>query len=172
MNIENFTFATANDLFGFGKGWRDRFRTAAVIFQYRYLDTKWAINSTLWTGDYIGCPKVRDSDYPARFGYKENTTAIYGKCMASLLSFQVEQLLPYAQVARINIGVDAERVRHLLQNKLIHDQRFIPRKFIKRPQMHFPMLNSQGGQYLFNEGQKVKPASFYFNVGMNNGVFY
>ena len=172
VNVENFTFATANDLFGFGKGWRDRFRTAAVMFQYRYLDTKFALNSTMWTGDYIGCVKVRDSDYPARFGYKESDNAIYGSNMASLFSLQIEQLLPYTQVARVNVGVDSEWVRHFLQNKLIHDQYFIPRKIIKRPQMHFPMLNSEGGQYLFKEEQKVKAASFYFNLGMNNGLFY
>jgi len=172
VNVENFTLATANDLFGFGKGWRDRFRTAAVMFQYRYLDTKFAINSTMWTGDYIGCVKVKDSDYPARFGYKENDKAIYGTSMASLLSIQVEQLLPYSQIARVNIGIDSEWVRHMLQNKFIHDQYFMPRKFIKRPQMHFPMMDSNGNQYLFKENQKVRPASFYFNIGMNNGLFY
>ena len=172
VNIENFTFATSNDLFGFGKGWRDRFRTAAVLFQYRYLDTKFALNSTMWTGDYIGCVKVKDSDYPARFGYKENDKAIYGVNMASLLSLQVEQLLPYSQVARVNVGLDSEWVRHFLQNKLIHDQYFVPRQFIKRPQMHFPMIDKDGNQYLFKEGQKVRPATFYFNLGMNNGLFY
>ena len=92
--------------------------------------------------------------------------------MASLLSFQVEQLMPYQQVARVNVGVDSEWVRHILQNKLIHDQYFVPKRFIKRPQMHFPMINTKGGQYLFKEGQKVRPTSFYFNVGMNSGVFY
>jgi len=172
VNIENFTFATANDLFGFGKGWRDRFRTAAVMVQYRYLDTKFALNSTMWTGDYIGCTKVKNSDYPARFGYKENEKAIYGHNMASLLSVQVEQLLPYNQIARINLGVDSEWVRHFLQNKLIHDQYFIPERWIKRPQMHFPMLDKDGNQFLFKDGQKVRPTSFYFNLGMNNGVFY
>ena len=172
VNIENFMFATANDLFGFGKGWRDRFRTAAVMLQYRYLDTKFALNSTMWTGDYIGCPKIKNSDYPARFGYKENDKAIYGHSMASLLSVQVEQLLPYNQIARVNVGIDSEWVRHFLQNKLIHDQYFIPERWIKRPQMHFPMLQKDGTQYLFKEGQKVRPTSFYFNVGMNSGVFY
>lgn len=172
VNIENFTFATANDLFGFGKGWRDRFRTAAVILQYRYLDTKFALNSTMWTGDYIGCTKIKNSDYPARFGYKENEKAIYGHNMASLLSIQVEQLLPYNQIARVNLGVDSEWVRHFLQNKLIHDQYFIPERIIKRPQMHIPMLTRDGGQYLFKEDQKVRPTTLYFNLGMNNGIFY
>lgn len=172
FNVENFTFATANDLFGFGKGWRDRFRTAAVMLQYRYLDTKFAVNSTMWTGDYIGCVKVKNSDYPARFGYKENDKAIYGNRMASLFSLQVEQLLPYSQVARVNVGVDSEWIRHFLQNKFIHDQKFMPRKFIKKPQMHFPMLQEDGSQFLFKEGQKVRPTTFYFNLGMNNSLFY
>jgi hypothetical protein len=172
VNIENFTFATHNDLFGFGKGWRDRFRTAALLLQYRYLDTKAGINMTLWTGDYIGCEIVNDGDYPSRFGYKKNDKAIYGHSMASLLSVQIEQFLPYNQIARLNIGMDNEKVRHAIQNKLIHDQYYINRKFIKRPQKHYPMLDKEGGQYTFKEGQSIRPASFYFNIGLNTGVFY
>ena len=171
-NIENFTFVTHNDLFGFGKGWRDRFRTAAILIQYRYLDTKAGLNLTLWTGDYIGCEVVNDGKYPSRFGYKKNEKAIYGTSMASLLSVQIEQFLPYNQIARLNIGVDSEKVRHAIQNRLIHDQYFIPSKFVTRPQKHYPMLDKDGGQYTFKEGQSIRPASFYFNIGLNNGVFY
>ena len=171
-NIENFTFATHNDLFGFGKGWRDRFRTAALLLQYRYLDTKAGVNLTLWTGDYIGCEVVNDGNYPSRFGYKKNEKAIYGHNMAGFLSLQIEQFLPYNQIARLNIGVDSEKVRHAIQNKLIHDQYYINRKYIKRPQKHFPMLDKDGNQYLFKNNQDVRPASFYFNLGLNTGVFY
>jgi len=171
-NIENFTFATHNDLFGFGKGWRDRFRTAAVLMQYRYLDTKAGLNLTLWTGDYIGCKVVNDGEYPSRFGYKMNDKAIYGNAMAGLLSVQIEQFLPYNQIARLNVGVDSEKIRHAIQNRLIHDQYFIPSKLVTRPQKHYPMLDKDGKQYTFKEGQSVRSASFYFNLGMNNSVFY
>jgi len=172
VNIENFTFATYNDLFGFGKGWRDRFRTAALLLQYRYLDTKVGVNLTLWTGDYVDCEVVSDSEYPSRFGYKINDKAIYGRHMAGLLSLQIDQFLPYNQIARLNIGIDSEKVRHTIQNRLIHDQYYINRKLIKSPQKHFPMLDINGNQFLFKEGQTVKPASFYFNLGLNNSVFY
>jgi len=172
-NIENFTFATHNDLFGFGKGWRDRFRTAALLLQYRFLDTKVGMNLTLWTGDYIGCEVVNEGFYPSRFGYKKNKNAIYGHAMAGLLSLQIDQYLPYYnQIARLNIGVDSEKVRHTIQNKLIHDQYYINRKLIKRPQKHFPMLDKNGGQFIFKEGQEIRPASIYFNLGLNSGVFY
>ena len=171
-NIQNFTFATHNDLFGFGKGWRDRFRTAALLLQYRYLDTKAGINLTLWTGDYIGCDVVSNSKYPSRFGYKTNEKAIYGHSMAGLLSLQIEQFLPYNQIAKLNIGVDSEKVRHAIQNRLIHDQYYINRKLIKRPQKHFPMLQKDGTQYLFKDGQTVRPTTLYFNLGLNTGVFY
>jgi hypothetical protein len=172
VNIDNFTFATHNDLFGFGKGWRDRFRTAALLLQYRYLDTKAGINMTFWTGDYIGCEVVNDGKYPSRFGYKKNDKAIYGRSMASLLSLQIEQFLSYNQIARLNIGMDSEKVRHAIQNRLIHDQYYVNRKFIKRPQKHYPMLDKEGGQYTFKHGESVRPASLYFNLGLNSGVFY
>jgi len=89
------------------------------------------------------------------------------------LSLQIDQYLPYYnQIARLNIGVDSEKVRHTIQNKLIHDQYYINRKLIKRPQKHFPMLDKNGGQFIFKEGQEIRPASIYFNLGLNSGVFY
>lgn len=172
VNFQEFKVAVENDLFGAGKGWRDRFRTGAFLFEYQYLDTKFALNSTIWTGDFTGCDDVYDSDYPARFGYRLVEKSQFGNYSLGLLSLQVKQLLPYAQIAQVNIGIDSERFRNFLQNKIIHDQPFFPDKWIKRKPLHIPMIASDGGQYLYQENQKVRPASFYFNLGMNSGVFY
>lgn len=172
VNFQQFKIATENDLFGAGKGWRDRFRTGAFLIEYQYLDTKFAINSTMWTGDFTGCDNVSDSDYPARFGYRLVEKAQHGNYSLGLLSLQVKQFLPFTQVAQLNIGIDSEQVRHFLQNKLAHDQRFFKEKWIKEKQFHIPMIASDGGQYIFGEDQKIRPVSFYFNLGMNSGVFY
>lgn len=176
INIKDFTLATQNDLFGWGQGWRDRFRTGAFIIQYRYLDTKIAINSTFWTGDYTGCTKVLDNkNYPARFGYCLNDKGVYTNKSAGLLSLQIDQILPnipYQQVARLNLGVDSERVRYAIQNKLMHDMPFYTDKMVKRHLLHYPMLDKNGNQYLFLDGQSVKPTTFYFNIGLNEIMFY
>jgi len=176
LNIKSFTLATQNDLFGWGKGWRDRYRTGAVLIQYRYLDTKIALNTTLWTGDYTGSTKVlNDRNYPARFGYYLDDKGAFTNYSAGLLSLQIEQLLPnipLQQTARLNIGVDSEYVRHFLQNKWMHDMLFLPKKMIKTKLLHYPMLDSNGNPYLFKENQSVKPSSLYFNLGINEMTFY
>ena len=176
FNIKNFTLATQNDLFGWGQGWRDRFRTGAFIIQYRYLDTKFAIKSEFWTGDYTGCTKVTDdTNYPARFGYYLNDKGIYTDKSAGLLSLQVEQILPgipYHQVARANLGVDSEWVRYAIQNKALHDMPFYTDKMVKRHLLHYPMLDKNGKQYLFKKGQYIKPTTVYFNIGTNEIEFY
>jgi len=174
VTVQHVKFVTENDLFAAGKGWRDRFRTGAFLIEYQYLNTKFAINSTFWTGDYTGCDNVYDSEYPARFGYRLSEKAQYGNFSLGLLSLQVNQLLPlpYTQNAQLNIGIDAEQVRNVLQNKLIHDQPFFPKKWLTLKPVHIPMLDINNEQYLYKEGQEIRPIAFYFNLGLNNNLFY
>jgi hypothetical protein len=176
VNIKNLTFATQNDLFGWGQGWRDRFRTGALILQYRYLDTKIGVKSEFWTGDYTGCTKVyHDKNYPARFGYYLNDKGMFTHKSAGLLSLQIDQIIPnvpYQQIARVNLGVDSEKVRYAIQNKFMHDMPFYTDKMVKRHLLHYPMLDKKGNQYLFQDDQSVKPTTFYFNLGMNEIMFY
>ncbi|MCB9224500.1 MAG: polymorphic toxin type 23 domain-containing protein [Crocinitomicaceae bacterium] len=179
INVLDFKFATENDLFGFGDGWRDRYRTGAFLLEYRYQNFKFGINSTLWTDDYTVCKKVLDTEYPARFGYKDDNKVKFCGESIGLLSAQVKYLAPVPtnfwpayQEIQMNIGVDAEQVRNVLQNKMIHDHYPIPTKFIKRNPCHIPMEEAGGGQFLYLDGQKVEPVKFYFNLGTNQGVFY
>ncbi len=172
LTLDNFKIATENDLFGFGKGWRDRFRTGGIMIEYQYDKMKFALNSTLWTGDFTGCNWIKDSDFPARFGYRETEGSIYGDYSIGLLSLQMRYLLPYQQVVRGNIGIDAEQIRNISQNKLIHDQPFFKPQWVKRKPPHIPMIASDGSQYLYLENQKIRKPTFYFNLGANSGVFY
>jgi len=173
INIDKFTFATQNDLFSFLKqGALDRYRTGSFLVEYRYNDTQIGLNSTFWTGNYYNSTKVTDSDYPARFGYRSSDKSILGNFSAALTSVQIKQILPYNQIAKVNIGVDSERIRHLIQNKIMHDQYFFPENWIKEKQMHIPMLQKNGEQYLFREGQEIKTTTIYFNLGLNEPIFY
>jgi hypothetical protein len=179
VNVLDFKFATENDLFGFGDGWRDRYRTGAFLLEYRYNNFKFALNSTLWTDDYTICKKVLDTEYPARFGYKQDNKVKFCGESIGLLSAQVKYLTPVPnqywpayQEVQLNIGVDAEQVRNVIQNKMIHDHYPIPTKFIKRNPCHIPMQDIDGNQYLYKSGQRIEPVKFYFNAGTNQGVFY
>lgn len=176
-NVLDMKFATQNDLFGFGDGWRDRFRTGAFILEYRYQNFKFGISSTLWTDDYTVCRKVTDSDYPARFGYKTDKKCKYGGLCLSTLGLRANYLIPNNYVPlnqniQMDIGIDAEQVRNFFQNKLIHDHYPIPVKLIKRSPCHYPMQAEGGGQYLYLEGQQIEKPQFFFNFGANQGLFY
>jgi len=171
-NFGSLSVITENDLLGGGKGWKDRFRTGAFRMEYQYFDAKIAINTILWTGDFSECTKVTDSEYPARFGYFSNDKAIHGAYSAGLFSLHMEQILPYGQVAKFDLGVDSEQVRHYVQNKALHDMPFYTDKMVKRKLMHIPMLQKDGTQYLFLDQQKIRPSKVYFNLGLNSGIFY
>lgn len=177
VTVLDFKFVTENDLFGFGQGWRDRFRTGGFQLEYRYENFKFALNSTMWTDDYTTCRKILDSDYPARFGYKNDDKTRYCGLCLSTFSARVNYLVPpnyvpLNQNVQFDIGFDAERVRNLFQNKMVHDHRMIPAKWITRNPCHIPMQAEGGGQYLFQEGQEIEHAKFYFNLGLNQGLFY
>lgn len=172
INIDRFSIYTENDILGAGSGWRDRFRTGAVKFEYHLDSIKLSTNFVLWTGDYSRATKIMDTDYPARFGHYSQENAVFGNKTLGLFSIKAEYVMPYKQVVSLDIGLDSEKGRHFVQNKALHDMPFYTDKMVKRKLMHIPMLQEDGSQYLYKENQKIKPNSFYFNIGLNSGLFY
>jgi hypothetical protein len=172
MTLDKFKIAMENDVFGAGRGKRDRFRTGAIMVEYQYQNTKIGINSILWTGDYSNCKQIKDPNYPSRFGYQEKGNSIYAGYSVGILALQVRHLFPYQQVGRLNVGIDSEKVRHVFQNKLIHDQPFFKESWIWRKPPHIPMMDDNGDQFLYKDGQNVRPSTFYYSIGLNSGVFY
>jgi hypothetical protein len=177
VNALDFKFATENDLFGWGDGWRDRYRTGAFLLEYRYQNFKFALNSTLWTDDYSVSKKILETDFPARFGYKDDRNVNFGNHSMGMFSAQVEyavptNIVPFNQTLKANIGFDGERVRNTIQNKMVHDHYFIPKKWISRNPCHIPMQASDGSQYLYHGDQKIRKTKLYFNLGANEGMFY
>jgi hypothetical protein len=117
--------------------------------------------------------KTASNDKHYRFGcYMDTTGSIYPHTSHGLLSAQFKYNVGYAQNIQLNIGADAEQIRNVVQNKIIHDMRFLPKKWIKHQNCHIPMLDDKGEQYLYKEGQKIRPAKFYFNWFSNANLFY
>jgi hypothetical protein len=176
FQLKDLRVLTENDLFASGKGWRDRFRTGAFMIDYSWNDLRFGVNATFWTGDYVGCEIVKDSIYPnARFGYRKAEGSKYGNFSLGLLSAQVSWLIPQIpvqQIARLNIGIDSEKVRNTIQNKFIHNQRFVPSKWVNYETPHIPMLTADGTQFLYQKSGVVKPLAFYFNMSLNDQIFY
>ena len=164
IQVGNFNFISENDLFS-GTPKLDRFKTAAIMLQYQKGNCQIGINTTLFTGQ-MG-ERITDENYPFVGIYENTVGGKYTEFSHGLLSAQFNYVGDYYQTYQANIGVDSERVRHAIQNRFAHD--ILIGHGINA---HVPMLDDKGGQYLFKEGQKVKPMRFYMNVFSNSSFFY
>ncbi len=165
IHLNKVSIITENDLFGDTK---DRFRTASAAIQYRYENSIFGLAVILWTGEKG--ERVTDTDYPARRGYKKLER--FGSYSHGILCLQAQQYLDYGQNVRIDAGIDAEQVRNVFQNKIIHDEIFLPKKWVKYPSSHVPMLDTENKMYLYQPGQKIRKPTPYFNVAANPSLFY
>jgi hypothetical protein len=169
LQFDKVSIITENDLLA--RPAFDRFRTGAILVQYQHEDImQVAINCSMWTGK-MGFANRSDTNYPA-VGYIDTIGSLYANHSHGLLSAQTKFNLGYGQSLQTNIGIDAERVRHTFQNKIIHDVCWLPKKWFKRNNCHIPMLDDKGRQYLYREGQKIKASSLYWNVFSNPSLFY
>lgn len=172
IQLNRLTFITENDAFSFIP--HDRYRTAGATFRYRMDEfTYLALQMTLWTGDpfYMTVQPIYD-DYPNPSGYEDMSGARFTDNSHGILAAQIIRLLPYHQQVSMNVGIDAEQVRHVLQNRLIHDLPFIPKGWNPPRQPHIPMVAEDGKPYLYRKGQVIRKARFWGNVNMNTPYFY
>ena len=164
IEVTDFSFIIENDFIA-GTGWLDRFRTGAFLLRYQKDEYQVGINATMFTGQ-MG-ERITDENYPFVGVYENTVGGKYTEFSHGLLSAQFSYAGDFYQTYQANIGVDSERVRHAIQNRLTHDI-LIGRGL----NAHVPMLDDKGGQYLFKEGQKVKPMKFYMNAFTNPTLFY
>lgn len=162
-----------NDAFGSFHG-GDEFRTGAIALFYQDQKNLYELKSVLWTGITNGentCT-FKDTSYPCRFGYRDISGSKYGSFSHGVLAAQVHRRLDYGQVAQIGLGMDSERIRNFLQNKIIHDMYFFPARWTKVRNLHIPMLDENGEAYIFQDWQKIRTATWYLNFGLNGEGFY
>lgn len=178
IEVDRFFLITEND--AFADPILDRFRTGTLLFGFEQGDWRIAINSLLWTGDPAskGRRNLKVEGYPARYGIVDLSDATYGRLSHGVLNLQVERFVPFGkdvnlgQVIRAELGVDAEQVRHSLQNRLIHDAFFLPKKWNKVQNRHVPMLDVNGFPYVFLENQQIRKPRFYGQIHLNPGLFW
>ena len=171
LQVGAFHLASENDFLS-GRG-GDKFRTGAISAAYRNNKTMVAVKTLLWTGNTgKNTQKIKDSPYPSRFGYRDMSQAPHGAYSHGVLSAQVQYAWYEFQTLGAEVGVDSEKVRHAVQNRFIHDMDFIPDKWVATENPHVPMRDAKGGQYLFLEGQSIKPAEAFVEVSMNPSLFY
>lgn len=172
LEFNKFGIIHENDMWGEPRS--DRFRSAGIQLYYRTKQIKYATNVILWHGNAFakGSKSYTKTDYPARWGFKDFNKSKYGKFSNGIWSTQVNLLLPNMQVVNFDIGIDSEKVRHMVQNRFTHDMCFLPDKLVINKLLHYPMIDDKGNLYLFKKNQKIKPSTFYLNLAFNQNLFY
>ena len=175
FRFDDFTIQFSNDLLGHFN-YLDRFRTGAVGLGWIEQENYFNMNMLFWTGDSTerGVKKYREgeSEYPARFGYRALDSVVGGKYSHGILSFGVIRDVGSGQNAGIHLGIDAEQIRNVVQNKVFHDMYFIP-SFLENPKnLHIPMKMEDGNDYLFEENQKIRNPKLVWQLTLNPNLLY
>jgi hypothetical protein len=72
----------------------------------------------------------------------------------------------------IHLGIDAEQIRDIIQNKGFHDMCFIPSFMTNQKNLHIPMKMEDGYDYLFKEGQKIRKPKLVWQLALNPSLLY
>lgn len=169
LNINQVLFVIDNDAFGLN-AIDDKFRTGGSYIGFQKDSMMFGLQATLWTGKSHGTVAVADTSYPSRFGYRDIRNTEHAEKSHGILALRADYQWTYRQTARAEVGVDAEQVRHLIQNKLIHDG--ASRRLMRSKNPHYPMLQEDGSMYLFREDQNVRKPKPYFQLSANQPLFY
>ncbi|MDW7690230.1 polymorphic toxin type 23 domain-containing protein [Flammeovirgaceae bacterium SG7u.111] len=169
--LDKFNLIIENDILG--SPGSDQFRTGAFLLSYNDGQNQLAISNVLWTGNpHSEQTVLYDSCSFARFGYKDISKAPYGGYSNGILKIQYRRAFDIIQHAGFDIGIDAEQIRNVIQNKIMHDFIFWPAKWNPVKNKHLPMVDSEGNAYIYEEGQKIRPAKFYWDMNMNSVLTY
>jgi hypothetical protein len=168
LQFGDFYFLHENDLLARPR--LDRFRTAAIQVGVEKDNFRLALTQSNWTGQ-MGAA-IKSSKYPA-MGYLDTTNGRYTHYSHGLLYASLEMADSYTgQQLKIGAGVDAERIRHAVQNRFIHDACLLPASFRNPNNYHIPMLQENGQPYLFEKGQKIKYPREFLMISLNGDVMY
>jgi hypothetical protein len=173
FRINKFIAISENDILGNLKG-LDQFRTGTFLAGWIDGPRIYSMKTVLWTGQTRcdGLKKVYDSDYPARYGYKDITSCRYGRKSHGILAAELLYKVNDYNLASASLGIDSEQVRHVIQNKFIHDMYFLPRQIVKSKNLHLPMYDNRSELYLYHLDQMIRKSTFFYNFSLNNGFYY
>lgn len=172
FGYESFLIRMENDFLA----WRDfdRYRSGAMSIEYWQGETLLSLRTVIWTGDpYDKANPIRRNDkFPSRAGYLDLLGAPYGNCSHGILSIRALRRLPLGQTAFVDMGLDAEQIRNIFQNRLVHDNPLLPINWGDFKNPHLPMLDENGDSYLFLPEQKIRSPRLFFQAGLNQTTLY
>jgi hypothetical protein len=170
VHLRNWVISLENDVLG--GGGKDRFRTSALGIAFQKEKFQYSLQNILWTGDTQGAMRIKDSLYPARFGYLYMEKQPFGKTSAGIISFKVNYAWNFGQTFQAGIGIDSEKIRNFFQNKLLHDMYFVPQSWIRSENAHVPMVDDKNELYLYKPNQIIRRSRLYGHISLNQTGLY
>ena len=167
LHYKQLSFLIENDIFA-GSG-RDRFRTSYASFHYHDDLYNLSLNTTLWTGETWGTRFMNTPDSTYQKGYKDLRETLYGKTSHGIISVGLDYQIFYGNHVSALAGIDSEQMRNIIQNKFMHDKKFIPKRW-RKPNVNYPMLNLDG--LPIHTNQEAKPSHLFLEFGLNRCLTY
>lgn len=168
MQINKIELSFENDLFA--HGYYDRYRTGALRIGYADSNVHAGVQLILWTGEHNG-KRITDSVYPGPHGYMDLTNGRHGRYSNGIASGFLQYRAGTA-TGMAAVGIDAEQIRNVVQNKFMHDMPFVPTRWKKHTNAHIPMVSRDGSPFLYKFGQRVKPMGPYLQLSLNDTGIY
>lgn len=167
FHIQQISLYFENDLFA-GSG-RDRFRTSHASISYHDDLYNISLNTQLWTGETWGTKLQNTPDSIYTLGFKDLSSTHYGKTSNGILSIGFDYQIIYGNHFSAVAGIDSEHIRHGLQNRFMHNKKFVPLHW-RKPNVNYPMLNSEG--YPVHHKEEAAPIKPFLQFGLNRGFTY
>lgn len=166
LHLRNISIYHENDVFA-GTA-KDRFRSGHFYVTYRNKEFKLGTGIKLWTGETAEAKRQNGDPNKSPNGYKILEDLPYGKTSHGIAYASFTYQLPYLQNIQLRLGLDSEQIRHIVQNRLIHDLMIMPglRKLFKYSTPHYPRLDDNG-QAVFDKGMKRKD-KYFMQFGLND----
>lgn len=166
---EHWKLITENDMMG-GNNASDEFRTGAISIAY--MDSIYELGTSFiaWTGKKG--KRIRGTSFPSRNGYFDMSRSRYALQSLGILALYGLKNIDTHNHISAQIGIDSERIRNYLQNRVLHDLYFLPPRFSNKYNAHIPMVTTDSTWYMYAPNQKVRPAKPYLQLGINNSLYY
>jgi hypothetical protein len=169
LQVRQFHLIMENDFLAFMD--QDKYRTGALGLYFEQGAWQIALQQVSWTADPYAEGTSTVTNHPiykdkAKYGYRAMPEVPYKGRSAGILRLRAVYHSNWAnQKLGASLGIDAEQIRHGLQNKTIHDS-----VLLKNP--HIPMIDRCGNAFLFEEGQQIRKARFHGELLLNPLIFY
>ena len=167
VHLSQFSVYHENDIFG-GQG-KDRFRSGDFQFAYRINNLRFSAGVRIWTGETSHTDWIKFNNNACPNGYKSLEDNAYGRTSHGIFYAGLTGALIHNQYASFYSGIDSEVIRHVFQNRLMHDLPFLPKK-IKRTTPHYPMID-ENGLGIFDKKDRRRDKLF-MQIGLNNNWSY